>query len=175
MKFRNYCVVIMGDTIGVVPEIDKVSESKPNVLDAKGIVIATFTSFMEPKELSEWFKSNNRSFLVFDLDQENSGFFISKKDIHEGLFGFLKEYNDKTLGENTVDFLNTIKIINNGERNTNKISAYTETTAVTVELTQEDINNMCKTEKKELYDNIIDKGVQNLTDYDKKILGFLVK
>ena len=76
MKFRNYCVVIMGNTTGVVPEIDKVSESKPNILDAKGIVIGTFTSFMEPNELSEWFKSNDRSFLVFDLNLDNSAVLI---------------------------------------------------------------------------------------------------
>lgn len=175
MKFRNYCVVIMGNTTGVVPEIDKVSESKPNILDAKGIVIGTFTSFMEPNELSEWFKSNDRSFLVFDLNLDNSGFFIAKKDIHEGLFGFLKDFNEETLGVNTFDFLNTIKIINNGERNSNKSSACTETTEVTIELTQEDIDSLNKTEKKELYDQIIDKGVKNLTEYDKKILSFLVK
>ena len=54
-------------------------------------------------------------------------------------------------------------------------TAFTETTAVTVELTEDDIDSMGKVEKKKLYDQIIDKGVQNLTDYDKKLLSFLVK
>ena len=71
MKFRNYCVVVMGDTLGVVQEIEKISDSKPNILDAKGIIIATFTSFVEPSEISEWFTVNNRSFLVFDLNENN--------------------------------------------------------------------------------------------------------
>lgn len=175
MKFRNYCVVIMGETSGVVPEIHNISEVKPNVLDAKGIVIATFNSFMEPKELSEWFKSNNRSFLIFDLNEENSGFNITRKDIHEGLFGFLRQYDNDALDSNTIDFLNTIKTINSGGKNSNETTAYTETTAVSIEMTESDIDSMTKTEKKELYDKIIDKGVKNLTDYDKKLLSFLVK
>ena len=54
MKFRNYCVVILGDTKNVKDEIQKVSETEPNVLDAKGIVIATFSSLMEPIELNDW-------------------------------------------------------------------------------------------------------------------------
>ena len=44
MRLRNYCVIIMGDTKDVFLEIEKVSDDKPNVLDAKGIVIATFSS-----------------------------------------------------------------------------------------------------------------------------------
>ena len=67
MKFRNYCVVIMGNTQNVFCEIEKVSETPPNVLDGGGIVVATFSSAIEIKELSEWFKLNNRNFLVFDL------------------------------------------------------------------------------------------------------------
>lgn len=175
MKFRNYCVVMMGETVGVIPEIEKVSESKPNILDATGIVIATFTSFMEPKELTEWFKSNKRNFLVFDLNENNSGFSINRKNIHEGLFGFLKEVNENMLDSNSIDFLNTIKILNNSEKYNNMSSAYTETTAVSVPLTEEDINEMTKSEKKELFDKIIDKGVENLSEYDKQILDFLVK
>jgi hypothetical protein len=30
MKFRNYCVVIMGETFGALDEIIKISEIKPN-------------------------------------------------------------------------------------------------------------------------------------------------
>ena len=91
MKFRNYCVVIMGNTKDVIIEIEKVSEGKVNVLDAKGVLIATFSSNIEPKEMTDWFRLNKRSFLVFDLDPENSGFAIAKKEIHEGLFGFIDD------------------------------------------------------------------------------------
>jgi len=90
----------MGDTLGVQAEIQKISETTPNILDAKGILIATFSSLAEPNELTEWFIENKRSFLVFDLDKESSGYHILKKPIHEGLFGFLKHVNPEQLTKN---------------------------------------------------------------------------
>ena len=43
MKFRNYCIVVMGETEGVIPEITKISETIPSVLDGGGVVISTFS------------------------------------------------------------------------------------------------------------------------------------
>jgi len=100
MSFRNYCIVIMGDTLGSQDEILKISETKPNILDAKGILIATFSSAVNPSELKEWFTTNNRSFLLFDLNEEGSGFNIMKPEIQEGLFGFLKTTNISEMNEN---------------------------------------------------------------------------
>ena len=61
MEFKNYCIVVMGDTLGVQSEIQKISETTPNILDAKGILISTFSSIANVDELTEWFKSNKRS------------------------------------------------------------------------------------------------------------------
>ena len=61
MKFRNYCIVVMGDTLGVQAEIQKISETTPNVLDAKGILISTFSSLVELNELKEWFQKQKIS------------------------------------------------------------------------------------------------------------------
>jgi hypothetical protein len=114
----------MGDTKGVSIDIEKVSDGKPNILDAKGIVISTFSSALEPKELTDWFKLNNRNFFVFDLDSENSGFNIIKKEIHEGLFGFLDIMNKNVLEERASDLMNAIedaKIIQeNSKKHKNK-------------------------------------------------------
>jgi hypothetical protein len=87
----------MGNTKNVLPEIIKVSENEPNILDAKGILIATFTSNAEPRELSDYFKLNGRNFLIFDLNENNSGYHIAKEEINEGLFGFLREMGEDTL------------------------------------------------------------------------------
>lgn len=163
MKFRNYCVVIMGDTKNALPEIEKVSETKVNVLDAKGILIATFSSNFEPCEMTDWFKDNNRSFLVFDLDSKNSGFNITKKDVHEGLFSFL---NDVNLEEKAIELLHTIedsKTIDRMKKRQVK------------ELTIEDVMKLTISEKKEMFDKILDKGAENFTENDKKIMEFLVK
>lgn len=117
MKFRNYCIVVMGDTLGVQAEIQKISETTPNILDAKGILIATFSSLAEPSELTEWFIENKRSFLVFDLDKESSGYHIVKKTIHEGLFGFLNNVNPEEL---TKEFEEAIELSSQTKTNKTK-------------------------------------------------------
>jgi excinuclease UvrABC helicase subunit UvrB len=119
MKFRNYCIVVMGDTLGVQAEIQKISETTPNVLDAKGILISTFSSLVELNELKEWFKENKRSFLIFDLDEESSGFHIMKKNIEDGLFGFLKNTNTNELTEKfakAVEYSSITKTVNIKEK-----------------------------------------------------------
>ena len=119
MKFRNYCIVVMGDTLGVQAEIQKISETTPNVLDAKGILISTFSSLVELNELKEWFKENKRSFLIFDLDEESSGFNIMKKNIEDGLFGFLKNTNTNELTEKfakAVEYSSITKTVNIKEK-----------------------------------------------------------
>lgn len=119
MKFRNYCIVVMGDTLGVQAEIQKISETTPNVLDAKGILISTFSSLVELNELKEWFKENKRSFLIFDLDEESSGFNIIKKNVEDGLFGFLKNTNTNELTEKfakAVEYSSMTKTVNIKEK-----------------------------------------------------------
>ena len=79
----------MGKTDGCRLEISKISESQPNFLPAKGITIATFTSAFEPNELTDYFKSFNKNFLVFDLSEEVSGYNFENKVIGRDLFGFI--------------------------------------------------------------------------------------
>lgn len=167
MKFKNYCVVIMGDTKGVVNEIEKISDTKPNILDAKGILISTFTSFVDVKEITEWFNLNNRSFLVFDLDENCSGVNITKKEIHEGLFGFLNIVNNEELNSKTFEFLNTIHKTKTNENSSLNVEKFS--------LNEDDIQLMSKTEKEELMNQMIEMGIENLTEKDKKLLTLLAK
>ena len=108
MKFRDYCLVLMGKNENVLPEIIKIAESKPNILDAKGIVIATFTSVMEVEEISDYLKTSNRNFLLFDLAKDNSGFNITKPEVYEGLFGFLDGDRSEYLKERSEELLHEI-------------------------------------------------------------------
>ena len=162
MKFRNYCLVIMGNTDGAILEINKISETKPNTLDAKGILIATFSSVIEPKELTEYFKLSMRNFLIFDLNSENSGFNILKEDIQNGLFGFLEEMNDESLKNKTDDLIQ-------------EISSTTTTTKIIKkniekEISIDDIDKMSPKDKNDLMNKLIDKGIKYLSEYDKKLL-----
>lgn len=163
MTFRNYCIVLIGNTNGVEAEITKVSETKPNFFDAKGLFIATFSSFIEPSELTEWFTECGRNFMVFDLNEENSGFNITNKTIHNGLFGFIKNVN---VEEVTNAFIETIPEYeydkNKTKKQTNKLDA-------------SKIEKMGVSEREELLNDLIDFGLENLSENDKKLLSLLVK
>lgn len=175
MKFKNYCVIIMGDTNGAVKEIEKISDSKPNILDAKGIIIGTFTSFVDVKEISAWFTLNNRSFMVFDLDPNSSGYLITKKEVHEGLFGFVKKTTDNELDTKTIEFLKAL-VSQPHPHNTAEIEdAVIENEKEEVVISESEIETMTKKEKEDLINQIMDNGLENMTEYDKKILPLLAK
>jgi len=162
----------MGDTLGSQEEIIKVSEIKPNVLDAKGILIATFSSIIEPSELTEWFTSRNRSFLLFDLNETSSGFNITKKEIHEGLFGFLKNLNVEQMNE---DFLRTIHLSSDTKAvKTEKKKTQKETKNKNL-LDKAKIEKMSNYEKDELLNQLIDNGLEKLSEHDKTLLHLLAK
>ena len=172
MRFRNYCIVVMGATENdsIKKEIEKVSDSKINILDARGIVIGTFTSALSTKELSDFFKLNERNFLLFDLNEDTSGFNINKKDIHEGLFGFLKEMSEDNLEEKATEFLKDIEM-----HDVKRVVRPRRDYSKPKKLTQDDIDKMSNKEKDELQNSIIDNGLENMSEYDKEILSFLWK
>lgn len=170
MKFRNYCIVVMGETKGALDEIIKISETKPNLLDAKGILIATFSSIAEPSELTEWFIENNRSFLIFDLSKKSSGFNIIKKEIHEGLFGFLKDIDVDEMGENFIKTINVDMESVNVEPKSRPLRD-----SLKNKLDPKKIEEMGPSEKQELLNQLIDSGLENLTEQDKKLLPLLAK
>ena len=189
MKFRNYCLVIMGNTKNVLIEIEKISENKPNILDATGILIATFTSSVSPKELDDWFKLNQRSFLLFDLNADTSAFNILKVDIQVGLFGFLRESTIETLEIKSVDFDDMVKKEVNVSPEQRKINedrikkifkdAQERNKNISKNISESDILNMTRAERNEMVNNIISSsekvGFDKLTVRDKKILELLVK
>lgn len=175
MKFKNYCVIIMGDTNGAVKEIEKISDSKPNILDAKGIIIGTFTSFVDIKEISAWFTLNNRSFMVFDLDPKSSGYLITKKEVHEGLFGFVKKTNDNELDTKTIEFLKALVSQPHPHKTAEIEDAVIENEKEEVVISESEIETMTKKEKEDLINQIMDNGLENMTEYDKKILPLLAK
>lgn len=168
MKFRNYCVVIIGDTLGSQDEIIKISETKPNILDGKGLLIATFSSIAEPNEITEWFKQNNRSFLVFDLDKNSSGFNITKPHIHEGLFGFLNTLNMDDMNNSFAKAIELSAQTNNVETQTKPI------VKKNIGLDEKEIKKMRYEERQDLLNKLIENGLEKLSEDDKKLLPLLV-
>ena len=168
MKMRNYCAVIMGETENAVEEIQTISETKVNLLNAKGIVITTFSSFVSPGEITDWLVLNNRNFLVFELTPENSGFFFTRKDILDGLFGFLLK------SENLKEKSDELESIIKSEKGY-FIVKEEQLIPIEEQLTEDDIYNMSRRDKDSLMNQLMDKGVENLSDFAKKILPLLAK
>ena len=168
--FKNYCIVVMGHTVGVEDEIKAISDiTPPNILDAKGILISTFSSPFNVNELNDMFKSYNRSFLLFELDENSSGVNITNKNIHNGLFGFLKKTNNLFTSE---DFLKAIEMTSDTK---NRVVSMKKSVIKEKFITLEDMAKMSKKDKEEFQNKLIDRGVENLTEEDKKMLQNLWK
>jgi hypothetical protein len=166
----------MGHVDGVIGEIRSVSETEPNAFwpNSGGLFVATFACFIEPAELTEHFKGFRRSFVLFELDKNTSGFHIANADVQEGLFGSV--LNKDMMDTKTNDLLNEIQM-----SSTTSTAVPVDLTSTTVTsrvqhiVTDEQIQNMSPRERDDLWNSIMDKGVENLTDLDKKLLRKLSK
>lgn len=158
MKFRNYCLVVFGNMVGVLKDVVMISEIEPNVLDAKGVSIFTFTSNIEPRELNDYFRSKKRNFLLFDLNPDFSGFNFEKLDINDGLFGYLQFMNEQMLQEKTNKLIS-------------EFEAPADVTSSEKLVTEDDIDSMNSDEKNELLNTLIDRGIsKSLSENDQKLL-----
>ena len=165
MKFRNYCIVVMGNMEGAKDDIVQIAETKPRYIDAKGILIATFASVMGPAELQEFFTANGRSFFVFDLDGEHSGYNLDNIKLHTHLFGHLLGQEDKLkemsekLNEEISATTRSGKVVN-----TKRVKAKKKS------VDKRHFTDMSKKERQEVVNTILDKGYEKITNSDRDIL-----
>jgi hypothetical protein len=183
MIFKHYCAVFFNPTDGLNEEISKVCEDAPRAMKGKGISIYTFTSIVETAILTDYFKSYDRNFLLFDLSKDSSGFNFIDKVKENDLFGFLKQTESgkdfeklsNTLMDDILKYNTEDTIEDNPEPivNFNKPRAFTTSVSdneLEKFLLDETIDNMSNEEINNAMNQIIDKGIKNLTDYDKKML-----
>lgn len=183
IRFRNYCIVILGETNGCQLEIQKIAEGRANLLPAKGITIATFKSAAEVGELTDYFKSFGRNFLLFDLAKDNSGFNILSDEIRERLFDAILEDSNMELEEMSNRLIDEIK-----SSTDMKSSGATRTQSTDSVQSVEDIAEEARLkrikkakaitspkDKTQLMNKILDKGPENLTKLDREILEILSK
>lgn len=179
MVFRSYCLVILGRVEGVKEEISKISETAVRYVDAKGIVIATFSTVATTLELKEFFTLNNRSFVLFEMGDGNYGVNLTNKAIHEHLFG----QHDNT----GSDILNTLtgKLLSDISASMGSyivpepvISGSSQTRSVrskNIDYDDVALTKLSVEEREKIVNNIIDKGVENLNEHDKKVLKKISK
>jgi hypothetical protein len=170
----------MGETKGCKIEIVKIAEDTPRFLEAKGVTIATFLSVAEPGEITEYFKTFNRNFMVFDLNKNSSGFNLTNKQIQELLFGHLDnedngsiEFKNKT--NDLIDDINRQSRANAANRinKPKKTKINLESRIIKPKTRYIISEDMTKSEITEIINQILDKGTDNLTKYDRETLAKL--
>ena len=177
MRFRNYCAIIMGkfDKNLVIEELKKLSESPTNSIDTGGIMIATFTSVLEPNEIGDLFTSLELNNLVFDLDQKSSYVHMNNPMLQEGLFGLISNINNQDLDNMTSRLIRDISMSSSTRNHSGPPKAPKAAKKRNNLPTEEEIGKMTKTEKDNWLNKFIDNGLENLTDSDKKIIELLAK
>tara|TARA_R110002050_G_scaffold34397_1_gene86759 strand:+ start:2219 stop:2812 length:594 start_codon:yes stop_codon:yes gene_type:complete len=193
MEFKKYCVIMLGDVSGCKTQIEKVSDiEKPRYMEATGLVISTFSSVLLVKELTSYFKSFKRNFVVFELNLDNSGFNLTDKNIQKLIFD---EMLDKKNGsesktdslfdsllnkeefEETVNKFTSLQdqikssLTDNGFE-TPEIDMKVETKRVKAKVWYHIREDMGTSEIERIIDEILDKG-DSITEYEKGILSKL--
>ena len=181
MVFRNYCIVIMGDTEGALMEIAKISDNKPKVLASVGIIICTFVSVADAKELEDYFESLERSFVLLEVGASNTGYNLKNKKVHEGLFSEM-ELNKDTLEKKSNKLMNEINesFTNNSgttreEIPTVNLKLETKVVKAETKINESYYENLDIDDKLNLIDQMLDKGYENLSEFDKKVLKIISK
>ena len=163
MKLKNYCILVLTELDGVKKEILKIAESKPRYVDATGMLMCTFASQMSAKELENFFNTKGRSFFIFEVDKDVSGYNLHEDRLHKHLFGYL-------VGDDIPFDEKLNMIVNHVSASTvNDVSKKTSVPKKN-KFTLETLKKMHKGEREKIVNNIIDKGVENMTDSDKALL-----
>jgi len=156
IMIRSYCLVGLGDIEDIKEDLIFISETNPNYVGGKGMLISTFTSTLHIVEIEEFLNMNERSFLIFEM---TPGFFsanLKDKGLQQILFGGKIDNSNVfsfKMEENLREFIETLK----------------------GDMIPEDIkvtNN--KVEDTPTLDDLLDKindiGVKNLTEKEIKLL-----
>ena len=152
MEFNDYCAIILDSKNFDIEKVFKFAESEPNCLSYlnSDVVILTFVSNLTTNEIGEYLKSLTLNYFLFEINNHSS-FNINDENLMIDLVNNLNSKN-KTIemDEWLSDDIGEIKINNiRNDETMDKIQIETE------------INE------------ILDKGYDNLTESDLKIISIL--
>ena len=178
MKFINYCIIVLNDPGNIRMEINNIADSGGKIkwIESTGIVISTFTSLATPSELSDYFTQYNHNFFLFDLDKDSSGYNLTRKTIEHKLFSHLTDSTEledrkNRLMEEINETSNIKPIIS-----TDSGSTINDIPELNIKVNSRHIksesvilinDSMNKKDITFMVDELLDKGIKNLTDADK--------
>lgn len=177
MFITKYCAIFFNPTSTLDKEVNRIVHSTYNKIGGNGLSIYTFSSGLDIPMLKDYFESLDRNFLVFNLDKENAGFNITDKEKESLLFGFINDDDEVSKYESLSNEL--MDELLSESKKTNKIESTPNLDYVVIskDLNYDEnvinYNNLTKEEINNELNKIIDKGLNNLTDKDKKMLDKL--
>ncbi len=155
---RSYCLVGFRDVENIKEDLIFLSESNPNYVGGRGILISTFTSTLHIIEIEEFLNMKERSFIIFEM---TPGFFsasLKDKRLQQILFGGKIDNSNVfsfKMEENLREYIETLK----------------EDMAPDLKLQKDNSNQLEDIPTlDDLLDKINDKGVKNLTEKEIKLL-----
>ena len=156
---KNYCLILLGTENCQIDDILRISETTPNTItyNSQDVIVATFSSYLNIREITEYVKLYNVNFFVFDINNNNFGRNITDDETDNELFSFISTQTPKGNSFSNED----IDLIRKSFNSLPKLK-----------LEIEDLYD--EEEIEETINSILDKGYKNITEGDKKFIQKLI-
>ena len=88
---KNYCLILLGAENHSIDDILRISETTPNTMayNSQDVIVATFSSYLNIREVTEYIKSYNINFFVFEVNDKNFGRNVTDEETDNELFSFI--------------------------------------------------------------------------------------
>lgn len=159
---KNYCLILLGAENHPIDEILRISETTPNTMayNSQDVIVATFSSYLNIREVTEYIKSYDVNFFIFDINDKNFGRNITDNETDNELFGFVSGPSIHIPKANS--FSNEdIELIRKSFNSLPKLKLEIEDL-----YDEEDVEETINT--------ILDKGYKNITEDEKKLIQKLI-
>ena len=152
---KNYCLILLGAENHPIDDILRISETTPNTMayNSQDVIVATFSSYLNIREITEYIKSYDVNFFVFNINDKNFGRNITDEETDNELFNFISGSSIHIPKANSFsnEDINLIrKSFNSLPKLKLEIEDYYD---------EEDVE--------ETINAILDKGYKNITESDK--------
>jgi hypothetical protein len=160
---KNYCLILLGIENHSIDDILRISETTPNTItyDSQDVIVTTFSSYLNIREVTEYIKSYNINFFIFEINNKNFGRNVLDIEMDNELFGFIdgpSTYTPKSNSFNNEDIELIRKSFNNVKPK--------------IKFDIEDLYD--EEDVEETINTILDKGYKNITEKDKIFIQRMV-
>ena len=153
---KNYCLILLGAENHSIDDILRISETTPNTMayHSQDVIVATFSSYLNIREVTEYIKSYDINFFVFEVNDKNFGRNITDEETDNELFSFISSPSIHTPKANSFS-----------NEDINLIRKSFKNVKPKIKFDIEDFYD--EDDVEETINAILDKGYKNITEGDK--------